>query len=80
MDALTVGEAKARFSEILDAVRNGEAVTILYGRSRRPVARIVPATGEDKLRKVGALEGKATFSASNDFKFSSIEEFLGENS
>jgi antitoxin (DNA-binding transcriptional repressor) of toxin-antitoxin stability system len=78
MDALTVGEMKARFSEVLDTVRGGEAVTVLYGRSKRPVARIVPIVNRDGSRKVGALEGKATFLTGDDFKFSSVDEFLGE--
>jgi antitoxin (DNA-binding transcriptional repressor) of toxin-antitoxin stability system len=78
MDALTVGEMKARFSEVLDVVRGGDTVTVLYGRSKRPVARIVPITDKSKSRKVGALEGTATFSTGDNFKFSSVEEFLGE--
>jgi antitoxin (DNA-binding transcriptional repressor) of toxin-antitoxin stability system len=79
MDALTVGEMKARFSEVLDVVRGGDVVTVLYGRNRRPVARIVPITDKAKSRKVGVLEGKASFSTSGDFKFSSVEEFFGES-
>jgi prevent-host-death family protein len=80
MDALTVGELKARFSETLDAVRAGDTVTVLYGRNRHPVARIVPIANNGKPRQTGVLEGSATFSLSSDFKFSSVEEFLGKDS
>jgi prevent-host-death family protein len=80
MDALTVGELKARFSEVLDTVRGGDTVTVLYGRNKHPVARIVPIASKGKARRSGVLEGRATFSVSDDFKFSSIEEFLGEDS
>jgi antitoxin (DNA-binding transcriptional repressor) of toxin-antitoxin stability system len=79
MDALTVGEVKARFSEVLDTVRGGEAVTVLYGRGKRPVARIVPIVNTGRFRTVGAFEGRATFSTGDDFKFSSVDEFLGES-
>ncbi|MDR1082862.1 MAG: type II toxin-antitoxin system prevent-host-death family antitoxin [Coriobacteriales bacterium] len=79
MDALTVGEVKARFSEVLDTVRDGESVTVLYGRSKHPVAKIVPIVDKSGCRKVGVLEGKASFSTADNFKFSSVEEFLEES-
>jgi antitoxin (DNA-binding transcriptional repressor) of toxin-antitoxin stability system len=34
MKAYTVGELKARFSEVLSQVKNGESVEVLYGRAK----------------------------------------------
>ncbi len=42
MIALTVGEFKRQFSELPQRVRAGEQVEILYGKSKEPVAMLVP--------------------------------------
>ena len=42
MKIMTVGEFKARFSEALDAVRDGETIIVFYGRKHRKVAARVP--------------------------------------
>ena len=77
MVAMTVGELKADFSEVLNKVQQGEEVHVLYGRAKKPVARIVPFEKELPPRKIGILEGKATITIGEDFKFKSVEEFLG---
>ena len=41
MTQMTVGELKAQFSEVLEKVKQGETVQILYGRNKKPVAQIV---------------------------------------
>ena len=38
----TVGEFKARFSEALHAVEQGDTVAITYGRAKRTVAMLTP--------------------------------------
>ena len=60
MKALTVAEIKTNFSEILVQVNNGEQFKILYGKSKKPVAMIVPIDN-NKPRKIGILDGKASF-------------------
>ena len=75
MDSLTVAEVKARFSNLLIRVKNGEKVKILYGKSKRPVAMIVPIENINKPRKIGVLDGKAKFTTNGNGKISE-EEFL----
>jgi prevent-host-death family protein len=78
MDAMTVGELKANFSEVLDRVQEGETVQVLFGQAKRPVAKIVPVSeGLPEKRPIGLLRGKARFNISPDFKFKTTEEFLG---
>ena len=77
VEAMTVGELKANFSQVLREVQQGEKVDILYGRGKKPVARIVPIKEVLPPRRIGILEGKATFTIGDDFKFKSEEEFLG---
>jgi antitoxin (DNA-binding transcriptional repressor) of toxin-antitoxin stability system len=76
MKALTVAEIKTRFSEVLVRVKNGENVKILYGKSKKPVAMIVPVENINSPRKIGILDGKATFKINGNGKISE-EEFLG---
>ena len=74
MVQMTVGEFKAQFSQVLDSVLQGEEVEILYGRSKRPVAHLSPI--QRSSRKIGTLEGIASFSEISDGKIT-MEEFLG---
>lgn len=76
MKALTVAEIKTHFSDILVQVKNGENIKILYGKSKKPVAMIVPIKNMDNPRQIGILDGKATFSINGNGKISE-EEFLG---
>lgn len=69
MEIMSVGEFKARFSEVLKKVLSGEEIAISYGKSKEIVARIVPETSTKKpRRKIGILEGKGSVYFSNDFK------------
>lgn len=78
VDAMTVGELKSHFSEVIERVQSGETVQILYGRAKKPVAKIVPLSkGLPDMRPLGLLKGKARFCLDPDFKFSSTKEFLG---
>ncbi len=76
MEALTVGEIKRCFSEILVQVKNGESVKILYGKAKKPIAMIVPIESIDSPRKIGVLDRKAKFSVKGNGKISE-EDFLG---
>lgn len=54
MSSVTVAEAKARLSEVLDRVERGEDVVIT--RRGRPVARMCRVEGPRKPLDLGALE------------------------
>jgi antitoxin (DNA-binding transcriptional repressor) of toxin-antitoxin stability system len=75
MRALTVAEVKTHFSDILVRVKNGERVKIVYGKAKKPVAMIVPLE-DNSPRKIGILDGIASFKEEGDGKISP-EEFLG---
>ncbi|HQZ81684.1 MAG TPA: type II toxin-antitoxin system prevent-host-death family antitoxin [Pyrinomonadaceae bacterium] len=80
MKSLPVGELKAQFSEVLEKVQQGESFEVVYGKKKKPVARIVPINSdgsepENKKRKLGILEGKARVIFADDFKMTE-EEFM----
>jgi antitoxin (DNA-binding transcriptional repressor) of toxin-antitoxin stability system len=75
MKSLTVGEFKAHFSDLLSLVKKGEKIKILYGKSKKPVALLVPYKENLKSRKLGLLKGKAFFEIIGDGKITE-EEFL----
>ena len=77
MRALPVAELKAGFSKVLADVRRGERIGVLYGRSKTPVAMIVPyepATAGQ--RDLGFLDGEVTIEFADDFEMTE-EELLG---
>jgi prevent-host-death family protein len=55
MREIQASDAKTHLPQLLDAVERGETVTIT--RHGRPVARLVPAAGEDRSRVLNALDG-----------------------
>jgi|APDOM4702015191_1054821.scaffolds.fasta_scaffold03692_4 prevent-host-death family protein len=79
MKSLSVGEFKAQFSEVLEKVKEGESIGVLYGKNKKPVAKLVPMndtkskkTGK---RKLGLLNGKMKIVFAPDFKMTE-EEFI----
>jgi prevent-host-death family protein len=77
MKSLPVGELKAQFSEVLEKVQQGESFEIVYGKKKKPVARLMPIEAKPKKkRKIGILDGKVKFKFSPDFKMTE-DEFLG---
>jgi antitoxin (DNA-binding transcriptional repressor) of toxin-antitoxin stability system len=79
MIEMTVGELKTHFSSVLSDVQRGEHYRILFGRSKKPVAELVPAAHtSDAPRTLGVLKGKIHYEMDDDFKFDSVEEFLGQ--
>ena len=74
MKAMAVGELKAHFSEILEEVRQGEKVRILYGKAKKPVAMIIPCNeGQKAERKIGILDGKVSMDFKADFEMTTEE-------
>lgn len=76
MNQLTVGQFKAKFSEVLEKVLSGETIGITYGKSKKKVATLVPYKRyPGKKIKLGSLKGKASFKIKKGFKMTT-EEFL----
>lgn len=76
MKSLPVGELKAHFSEVLEEVQQGESFEIVFGKKKKPVARIVPIDQpKKKKRKLGILDGKMKIVFADDFKMTE-EEFI----
>lgn len=76
MYQLTVGEFKARFSEVLSKVLQGQSIGITYGKKKKEVAALVPYSKiKHKKIKLGILAGKGSFKMADDFKMTD-EEFL----
>jgi prevent-host-death family protein len=77
MKSLPVGELKAHFSEVLEKVRQGESFGILYGKNKKPVAKIVPIDDleKPKKRKLGILDGKMKVVFAENFKMTE-DEFI----
>lgn len=76
MKSLPVGEFKARFSDLLEEVQQGETIEIVYGKKRTPVARLVPVNGSEpkkEKRKLGAFEGKVKYVFADNFKMTDEE-------
>ena len=71
---MAVGELKTHFSEILEEVKHGKRVGILYGRAKKPIAMIVPYIDKKKReRKIGILDGKTKIEFADDFKMTPFE-------
>ena len=71
---MAVGELKTHFSSVLEEVKQGKKVGILYGKAKKPVAMIVPYKKEKKAaRKIGVLDGKVIIQFSDDFEMSTEE-------
>lgn len=79
MKSLPVGEFKAQFSEVLEIIEQGGSVGVLYGKNRKPIAKLVPMKGNDPKkkgkRKLGLLKGKMNVIFAPDFKMTE-EEFI----
>jgi prevent-host-death family protein len=77
MATMTIGEVKARFSEVLESVRRGETIIVSYGKRREKVAAIVPyrKVAKSAPRRLGLLKGKARCRIAQDFSISD-EQFL----
>jgi len=74
MDLLTVGEFKAKFSEVVKMVLAGKQVGVTYGKKKEPIAVISPYKKEKaQKRKLGILEGKGSFKILPGFKMTDEE-------
>ncbi len=77
MKTVTIGELKARFSELLKEVQEGEEIEVAFGKKKEEVAYLVPKSyKKSKPRKLGILQHKGRVRFAEDFKMTE-EEFLG---
>ena len=77
MNTLTVGEFKAKFSDVIHKVLQGEEVAVTYGRKRKTIGVMIPFNDYKTKgkRKLGIWEGKGSVKFAKDFKMT-VEEFL----
>ena len=77
MTQLTVGQFKAKFSEVVQKLLQGEEIVVSYGKKKEKIGVIIPYDSYKKKRKIklGLLEGKASVSFARDFKMTT-DEFL----
>jgi prevent-host-death family protein len=75
MQTLTIGELKARFSEVLQIVRSGQKIVISYGKKREKVAVILPYStyASKQERSLGLLKDRAGCIINDDFEMSEKE-------
>jgi antitoxin (DNA-binding transcriptional repressor) of toxin-antitoxin stability system len=74
MKEMTVAEIRKNFSAILDDVQAGAVYGVLYGRNRKPVAKIVPYVNPRPI-KLGVIPAEATLEWVGDGKIS-VKELL----
>ena len=79
MKTVQVGEFKARFSEMIDAVRIGETIVVAYGRNQEKVAALIPYDHltPKQPRRLGILAGRANVSFADDFEMTAEELLNG---
>jgi len=56
METVTIHEAKAKLSELIEAALSGEEVII--ARRKTPLVKIVPLSSSHKKRRLGTAQGK----------------------
>ena len=76
MKTMSVGEFKTHFSEVIEQVKAGEEIAVTYGKKKEVVGYFLPEKPQKPNRKLGILEGKATFTFGPDWEMTT-EELLG---
>lgn len=76
MQSINVGDLKANFSDVLKKVEAGEEFAILFGKRKKIVAKLIPATSKKSTRKIGMWDKKGKIKFNKDFKITE-EELLG---
>jgi len=75
MKTIAVAEVEANFSEVLFQVKKGQKFKI-FNNDDEPFAMIIPIEKSNISRKIGILDGQASFRINGDGKIS-VEEFIG---
>lgn len=79
MKHVSVGDFKARFSDILREVQDGEEVAIQFGRRKETVAVLVSPERlqRGQRRQLGIMEGKASFRVKGEWKMTDEQLIAG---
>ena len=73
METLLSTQLTPNFPQIAAGLQKGKRFSILYGRTKKPVAMLVPFEEKPKKRKIGILDGKAKIEFASDFKMTAEE-------
>jgi antitoxin (DNA-binding transcriptional repressor) of toxin-antitoxin stability system len=76
MKTMTVGELKAKFSEVLgQMIETGEPIAISYGKKKEKIAAIIPyhLLQPRTERRLGLMRGRASFASRDHFSMSDEE-------
>ena len=74
MKTLTVGKFKSDFSNVLKDIENGEEIIVEFGKGHKKLAILIPYKNyKFQKRKIGILEGKATYKINDNFKMTTEE-------
>ncbi|MBW1800557.1 MAG: type II toxin-antitoxin system Phd/YefM family antitoxin [Deltaproteobacteria bacterium] len=78
MQSVSVGELKARFSEILERIKTGEEIVISYGKKRNKVAVLLPYDryAPKQERTLGLLKNRGKCIIHKDFKMTDEEMLI----
>jgi len=74
MGTVTIHEAKAKLSELIEAALSGEEVII--SRRKTPLVKIVPLSSSLKKRRLGTAVGKIVISDDFDETPEAFQEYL----
>lgn len=71
---MKVGEFKSRFADVLHQVKNGEEITIAYGKKNQKLAVIIPFSKYTKKnRQLDILKNVAGYKIEKDFEITAAE-------
>jgi hypothetical protein len=74
-NSISAIEFKKNFSKVIRQLKTGEQFTIMSENGGEIIGFLTPEVPKKFERKLGILEGKATFTFAEDFKITE-EEFL----
>ncbi|NBC30705.1 MAG: type II toxin-antitoxin system prevent-host-death family antitoxin [Spirochaetes bacterium] len=74
MSRVTIHEAKAKLSSLIEEALSGEDVIIM--RRKKPVARIVPLQPEEGTRRIGTARGRVEIAEDFDETPEGFENYL----
>ena len=75
MKILAVGEFKSRFSEVVQWVKQGEEVSVTYGRAKEIIGYFIPKMKKRRKRQLGKYTKMKGYWMSPDFRVTTEDEF-----
>ena len=78
MTGVSVEEVESDLSSVLARVRRGERICLLDGRSKEPIAMIVPYEPKPVgKREIGFLDAEVTIKFTDDYEMTEDELLVG---